>query len=55
MSKKGGSQEQLAPYNMVDLGSALPTRFSAKESAPQSVRVLKFFLKGTHGSEGSSF
>jgi len=25
MSKQGGSEEQLAPYNMADLGSALPT------------------------------
>lgn len=53
MSKQGGSEEQLAPYSMADLGSALPTGSAALSAEDRAglVNALKDKLQHLAGQQ----
>lgn len=53
MSKQGGSEDQLAPYNMADLGSALPAGSSALSAEDRAglVNALKDKLQHLAGQQ----
>jgi len=53
MSKQGGSEEQLAPYNMADLGSTLPTGSAALSAEDRAglVNALKDKLQHLAGQQ----
>lgn len=53
MSKQGGSEEQLSPYNMADLGSALPSGAAALSAEDRAglVNALKDKLQHLAGQQ----
>ncbi|GLJ05668.1 hypothetical protein SUGI_0022710 [Cryptomeria japonica] len=57
MSKQGGSEDQLSPYNMADLGAALPTGSAALSAEDRAglVNALKDKLQHLAGQQSDIF